>query len=355
MVLKWFPIPQYLKMPATGIDISDRSFKYMELSKKKERFLISQYGTKFVPAGIIESGEIKDKNKFVEFLKSINSELKIKFVNVSLPEEKAFISKINLPIINEDEIRSAIEFQLEEHIPLSANDAVFDFEILKKDDRKKVLSVNVAAVPKTLVEGYRDSFLASGFMPISFETETQSFSRVMVAKEDNASYFLIDFGRTRTAFAVVSEKKVQFSSYIKIGGDNLNEALKKNLDVDIMAAENIKKEKGMVKRKGNEKVFDSLLMVVAVIKDEARRLMDYWNSHINEEQKTEKGIEKMLLAGGDSNLIGFPEYLSYELKIPVELCNPWINVFSFEENIPEIELKESLTYVGALGLALKSQ
>jgi len=61
-----------------------------------------------------------------------------------------------------------------------------------------------------------------------------------------------------------------------------------------------------------------------------------------------------LLCGGDANLIGFPEYLSYELKLPVEIGNPWINILSFEKRIPEIELRESLSYAIALGLALRA-
>jgi len=91
------------------------------------------------------------------------------------------------------------------------------------------------------------------------------------------------------------------------------------------------------------------------------RHMSYWDSQLNERGKSAlpaevkgKKIAKILLCGGDSNLFGFSEYLSYELKTPVELSNPWINITSFSEHIPEIELRESLIYTTALGLALRS-
>lgn len=354
LIFNLFPVPKYLKMPAVGVDVSDRSFKYMELCEKKGQFLVSGFGTKIIPEGIVESGEIKDKKKFTELLKSINSELKIKFINASLPEEKAFISRIELPLMDEENIRNAIEFQLEEHIPMSASDAIFDFEIIKKDDKKKTISINVAACPKALVESYRDAFLESGFLPLSFEMETQSFARSLVPKDTGTSYFLVDFGKTRTSFAIVNEGKVKFSSSIKIGGDKANESLSRNLNIDIFAAENLKKERGLTKNKNNEKVFESLLLVVSVIKDEIKRNIGYWNSYTLKEQGETKNIEKVLLCGGDSNLAGLPEYLSYELKIPVELGNPWVNIFSFKKYVPDIELNESLTYAVALGLALKS-
>ncbi len=354
LIFNLFPVPKYLKMPAVGLDVSDRSFKYVELSEKRGQFLVSRFGTRIIPEGIVESGEIKDKKKFTELLKSINSELKIKFINASLPEEKAFISRIELPLMDEENIRDAIEFQLEEHIPLSPNDAIFDFEIIKKDEKKKTISVNVAACPKALVESYRDTFLESGFFPLSFEMETQSFSRSMVPKNSGTSYFLVDFGKTRTSFAIVNEGKVKFSSSIRVGGDKVNESLSRNLNIDIIAAENLKKTKGLTKNKDNERIYESLLLVVSVIKDEIKRNIEYWNSCTLKEQGEAKKIDKILMCGGDSNLIGLPEYFSYELKMPVELGNPWVNIFSFKKYIPDIELNESLTYAVALGLVLRS-
>lgn len=355
-ILKWFPIPQYLRMPAVGIDISDRSLKYIELSKRKGNFLISRYGTRIIPEGIIEAGQIKQKGKLAEFLKSINEELKMKFVNVSLPEEKAFLSRLELPLMKKEEIKTAIEFQMEEHIPLSPSDAIFDFEIAEKEEKGKngCFQVNLTAYPKSLIEDYRDSFVEAGFTPLVFEMETQAFARTMVTYKDKESYFLIDFGKTRISFAIVSDEKIQFTSTIKIGGDDLNKALMKNLDIDFFRAEEIKKERGLVRAKNNEEIFNTLLSVTSVIKDEINKHIIYWNSHLNDEDREQRKIKEILLCGGDSNLVGFSEYLSYELKLPVELCNPWVNIISFEEYVPEIELRESLIYTVALGLALRS-
>lgn len=356
-ILKYFPMPAYLRMPAIGIDISDRSFKYIELKKNKDLFLIARHGTKIIPEGIVDSGEIKQKDKLADFLKSAKKELGVKFINVSLPEEKAFISKIKLPFMKEEEIKSALEFQMEEYVPLSPADSIFDFEIIKTEDKDKKgesIMVNLVAYPKSLIEDYRDVFMAADFMPLAFEMETQAFARAIVPANDNSSYFLVDFGQTRISFAIVSEGRIQFTSTIKIGGEKLNESLMKNLNIDIFRAENIKKEKGLIRSKGNEKVFNALVSIASVVKDEINRRIIYWNSHLEESEKNYKKIKKILLCGGDSNLIGLPEFLSYELKMPVELSNPWVNAVSFENYVPEIELRESLVYAVALGLALRS-
>ena len=64
-------------------------------------------------------------------------------------------------------------------------------------------------------------------------------------------------------------------------------------------------------------------------------------------------ISKIILCGGESTLAGLPEFLSYELKMKVELGNPWVNAVSFEDYIPEIERRDSLAYSTVIGLALR--
>ena len=234
----------------------------------------------------------------------------------------------------------------------SSDLAIFDFDLkerIEKANSSGYLDVNISAFPKKLVEAYRDAFKDAGFIPLAFEMEAWAFARAVVPQGVKEPYLIVDFGRTRTTFAIVSNGKVQFTSTINVAGNHLNSALVKSLKIDKTLAEKIKKERGLIRNKkdNNEEVFIALIPLVSAIKDEIRKHVSYWNS------RREK-IEKIILCGGDSNLPGFTEYLSYELKIPVELCNPWVNIVSFEEYIPEIALRDSLIYTTALGLALRS-
>ncbi len=356
--LDFFPVPKYLGMPAVGFDISDCSLKYVKLRREKGFFSVSRFGTKIIPKGVIKSGEIKEKQKLVDFLRFLRKELAEEHVIVALPEEKAFLSRVRIPLMKEDEIRGALELQLEEHVPLSAEDAIFDFEMVEEvnggENSSGHIDVNLIAFPRGLIESYRDVFRDAGFTPLVFEMEAWASARSVVPKEEKEACLIVDFGKMRTSFTVVSSGKVQFASTISVAGGHLNTALARNLNIDDYQAEKIKKEKGFVRSKDNERIFNALLPVVSVIKDEMLKHIAYWNSHLEKHNKKERQISKILLCGGDSNLFGLPEYLSYELKVPVQLCNPWVNIVSFEEHIPEIELRESLIYSTALGLALRS-
>ena len=63
-------------------------------------------------------------------------------------------------------------------------------------------------------------------------------------------------------------------------------------------------------------------------------------------------IEKIILCGGDANLLGLTDYLSASLKIPVERADIWTNIDYRDGFIPEIEFNDSLRYATAVGLAL---
>jgi type IV pilus assembly protein PilM len=297
-LLDFFPPPDYLLMPAVGVDVSDRSLKYIEISKRNKIFFVSRFKARSLVPGIVELGEIKQKEKLIVFLKSIKEEIKTKFVNVSLPEEKAFLGRIKLPVMREEEIRNMLEFQLEEHVPLSPQDAIFDFEIVNRSNERKkegYLNVNIVAFPRTLVEDYRDVFVAAGFTPLAFEMEAHAFARAVVPKEEKDSFLVMDFGKTRTTFAIVSDGKMQFASTVKIGGDNLNSALVSGLGVEFLRAEEIKKIHSFINNKENEKIFNLFLPIISAIKDEMSKNITYWNSHL-EEENSEKIIKKYCFA-----------------------------------------------------------
>ncbi|MEW5907817.1 MAG: type IV pilus assembly protein PilM [Patescibacteria group bacterium] len=356
MFLKWvlnaIPIPDYLSMPAIGIDLSDRSLKFVQFSQKRGNLTVSGFGSRIIPKGFIESGEIHQKENFIKFLKSLKKELKINFINVALPEEKAFLSRIVLPFLKEEEIRDALELQLEEHIPLSVENAIFDFEIIGMRNNNSLL-VNLSAMPKNLIENYRDVFVAAGMLPLTFEIESQALARAVIPQGNKESVLLIDFGAARVTSAIIENNKIHFTSTIHIGGDDLTLTLSKDLSLDFSEAEEIKRTKGLIKKKGNEKIFDSLLPIIAAVKDEIKKHILYWDSRMSGDEESDV-LKKIIICGGGANLLGLPEYLSYELKLPVERANPWVNIVSFEEKIPEIEYKESLIYATALGLVLKS-
>ena len=342
-------------MPVLCVDISDKSLKFIELERKKGKVLVRRFGGYSLSDGIIERGEIKQKDKLVDLLKMVKKKIKTTLVSVSLPEEKAFLSAVNFPQMTKDKIKEALSFQLEEYVPIPSTEAVFDFDVLNNpslENKQDFLRINLTAFSRIFVESYGDVFVEAGFIPISFEMEVNSFIRAVVPEKEIDNIMVIDFGRTRTAFAVVSGGKMQFATTVSIAGEEIEKAFILHLKTDKTQIESAKREIGMVKNKGNKELFEALKVVILVIKNETIKQIAYWLSHHEGNQKDAK-ITKIILCGGESTLSGLPEFLSYELKTKVELGNPWVNIFSFEKDIPSMDRRDSLAYSTAIGLAIK--
>ena len=351
LFLRFFPFPEYLRMSAVGIDISDRSIKYTAIKNMGGDLRLKNYGYKSVEPGVVEKGEIKNKVRLAEILKTVKQSLDDFFITVSLPEEKAFLKVIDLPPVKKEKIRESLRLQLEETVPFSPENIIFDFDVLEEssDGWKVVFS----AFPKKIAEDYAKVFEHVGFFPVSFEVESQSLFRSLADVEEKGGVMIIDFGKTRTSFVIGEDGSVKFSSTINVAGEHLDKILSKGLNIDVFEAEEMKR-KNVSFESGKDKLLTNILPVISVIKDESVRILDYWQTHGEEQSSKNKKIEKIILCGGDSSIPGLTEYFSYYLKTSVELGNPWVNINSFENYAPEMERAASLRYATALGLAIRS-
>ncbi|MBI5816958.1 MAG: type IV pilus assembly protein PilM [Candidatus Yonathbacteria bacterium] len=351
---KLFPPPVFLRMPSVGFDISDQSIRFAELIETHKGFIIGKYGYKNIVPGIIEGGEIKNAEELRKILLSMHEEFNIDFANVSLPEQQAYLLNINVPKMKRSEIRESLELQLEEYVPISMGDATFDYDIVDGSEQEKDhLDLSLVAVPRKVAEGYSSVFEHTGITPITFEVEAQAIARAVIPRGDKGTYMIMDFGKTRTGISIVSEEIVVFTSTINIGGLVLTKAIEKQFGITTEEAEKIKKEQGFAKNKDTQEIFLALMSTISILKDEINKHYAYWNTHLDQDGKKRPNIEKVLLCGGDSNLVGFTDYLLSGLQTEIELANTMINVNTFDRYIPEIEFSDSLSYATAIGLALR--
>ncbi|MEK7647297.1 MAG: pilus assembly protein PilM [Patescibacteria group bacterium] len=350
-----FPPPKYLSIPSVGLDLSDRSFKYVALSKTRHGVRVEKYGKVAVPQGIIESGIIKKRKELIDLLASNCRSLHMEYAAISLPEEKAFLYVTELPLMDKDKIRDAVEVQLEEHVPLPPHEVVFDCEVLPSATKGEHMDVSVAAYPKSIVDEYRDVLEEAGITPVSFEIEAQSIARAVIPRGNDGAFLIIDFGKTRTSLFLVSSDQLRLTTTINVAGEAIDRAIGKIFKVDGGNAERIKKEQGnILNAVPDSDIYAAIMPTVSVIKDEAEKSLGFWETHAEHTHgNSHIKIEKIILCGGDANLYGLPEYLSRSLNVKTELANVWVNVASLEDYIPGISFRESLGYATAVGLGLK--
>ncbi len=285
-----------------------------------------------------------------EILRSLRKKEGIKSVRVSLPEEQIYLFKLRLSKNGLSSVREGIELVLEEHVPIPAQDAIFDYELFNEDEQS--LELEVATIPKNIIENYLTIFQHSQIDVQSLELEGQAISRAVIKRGDMDTYMIVDFGKKRTGVSIVSRGVVMFTSTLDIGGVMLNDMIAKSFKISFEEAEKMKKKYGLQRNTTNKEIFAVLLNSVSVLRDEVVKHFLYWHTHKDEEGKNNPPIKKIILCGGDANLLALADYFSVSMKNPVEMANVWVNILSTEDYIPEINFRQSLAFSAALGLAL---
>jgi len=387
-----------LKPESFGLDISDLSLKIIKLKKGRKFFTLSSFGKEEIEPGIIKGGEIKDEKKLAEIIKEAikkvrGGKLKTNYVVASLPEEKAFLQVIQMPRLPEEDLKSAVIYEAENYIPTPLEEVYLDYQIVPPIyDHLDHLDILIAALPKKTVDPYLSALKLAGFVPKVLEIESMAIARALIkGGATTQPILLIDLGATRTSFIIFSGQSLRFTTSIPVSSTSFTEIISKNLGVTLAEAERLKIKYGLEEKikinigdektnikKERGKIFEALIPALIDLVQQIKRYLDYYQTHASHEhlppttfQKNNsnkhkpqkvvgglppdgKGISKIYLCGGGANLKGLCELLSLELKIPVEMGNPWVNILIKEKKeVPELSFEESLKYTTALGLALR--
>jgi len=372
-----------LKLESFGLDISDLSLKIVKLNKKGAVFGLASFGEAEIPAGIIEGGEIKNEDALAKIIKEATSKvkgekLKTKYVIASLPEEKSFLQVIQLPKMTEEDLQKAVRFEVENYIPLPIGEVYLDFQVIQPiHNHPDHLDVLIAALPRKTVDPYVASIKKAGLVPMALEVESQAIARALIKNGSSSlPVLLIDFGATRTSFIIFSGYSPLFTSSIPVSSRDFSQAISKSMNIDLAEAEKLKRKYGLGAfekisfRKKTEsvklekevvedkRILNALVPSIMDLTEQIKKCLDYSLTHISHESlgpDAKKSISRILLCGGGANLKGLADILSLELKTPVLIANPWINILAEPlRETPELSKEKSLSYATALGLALRA-
>src|SRR3989344_3771400 len=164
-----FPPPHFLVAPAAGLDISLRALRFAELEGKGAYLGLARYGETEIPDGVFAGGEIKDRDALKAILSDFQKKHGLRSVYVSVPEQPSFILYLALPPLQRSEIRGNLLGRIEQHVPFSANDIVFDYEIAEcaETENDSALCVGVTILPQKIAADYLLLFAECGVEPLS--------------------------------------------------------------------------------------------------------------------------------------------------------------------------------------------
>lgn len=346
---------------AFGLDISSETFKFVQMRRRKKDAKLTAFGFGDFPKGCVVDGEIRNEAEVVKILKSAfvkpaQGRLSTNHVVCSLPEEHSFTRVIQLPKMNAKEAQEAVQWEIEQNIPLAIHDVYYDWQMVPTGEKVGHQDVLVSAVPKKLVDGYISVLRACNLAVKGLEVESVSIARAVIKDlATDGAVLVVDLGATATSFIIFSGEALQFTSSVPVAGNKMIEAIGKTLGVDHQEGKKLFYDVGLDKNPDGGKTYGALEPIVKDLADQIKNYISFYEGHAMHEHKATGPvmIKKVLLCGGVANLTGLNVYLGLALKIPVETANPWANILKSPlREVPGLSYRRSLSYTTVLGLAL---
>ena len=354
LVDRWFPAPRVLIPRTMGIDISDTSVKWLALDRAYDGAHMTHYGSTVLEHGVVEGGVIRDEGVLERVLRSIKTQVKgIGYVHVALPEEAAYVFSMHVPPgTPREQVLKLIEFEFEGRVPILPAASVYDYDVIKEDSEGSEIGVTV--FPREVADVYLRVCAAAGFSVWSFEIGARSIARAALTDVSDEMVLLVDFGETRTSFAVVHASIPIFTSTIALGGADVTRAIMEASARTAEDAERFKNEQGILGVGEAEIGSKAANNVVQKLVDEVARHFHFWDTRRDERGARVTPVAKVVLVGGSSNIKGLTDSIATAVHAPVERASMLPRITCATCEIPPIDRKASLGYATTIGLALRT-
>lgn len=356
---------------AFGLDMGDHSFKLVQCKRargKTEQYALTAWNATAIPPGVMDDGEIVNPDAAAKLIAmtvcNAHGCLNGKAVIASLPESKTFVKVITVAAgLNEEQVRQAVVKEIEDNVPLPADDLYFDWqyaaeresEPLAADngnaaDQQNERQVIYGAVSKKIADSYTDVLERAGLVPISLDIEATAIARALIAKDDLATSAigLLDIGAERSSLVISEHGCVQISLSIPISGNEITEKISEGLAVTPDDAELLKKECGLDATRCGDNMWNILLPLIDDMTEKIRNALRFYKVGLPEGQK----IDHILLCGGGARFKEIDTVLSRRLAIKVRRGNPFVNL---AQSIPaKFPVDDALSYTVAIGLGMRA-
>jgi type IV pilus assembly protein PilM len=335
----------YKKKEVLGLDIGTGRIKYVQLKKSKNLTKLIGYGSFEMPENIIMEGIISEPEKLAELIRKNLADppwgkITAQTVVASLPESKLFNRTIEIPSIDDDDIDEAINYEIEQSIPIPVTDLYTDWQIV--GESKEKYSVFLSAAPRSIIDSYVQLMAELKLEPLALEVSLGAITRAIIPeKEKDLATLIIDVG-ARTTNMAVYQSNLQIAASVPLGAEILKDALISALNIDAKEANELLLQ-GLGKQ---EKPSEIMKIELRKILEEMDHLVKYYQEKHNNHK-----VDQILLCGGIGSMNGLDEYIEAETKIKTKTGNPWSNISIYP--IKPVSKQEASLYSAAIGLCLR--
>ena len=236
-----------------GIEFHDYFAQLVELQLSNGKLFLQAYNRISLPPDVIEDGKIKKENDLkaliIALLQNANPKpVEAKDIAIIFPSNQVFTHIFSFPPnFNQEEIRKAIPYEVENVMPFSIEDIYWDFTFLEqslKDGKPSSQQILFSAIPKDTANQYTSLFEGIGLIPFLFgiHAEAMRYGLLRQLPKENAS-LVIDFNTLAVNFLLAKNDTIKHFFASNSGGKALILDLAQEFNIDQSALID-QKEKG---------------------------------------------------------------------------------------------------------------
>lgn len=350
---------QLQNKPLIGLDIGSSNVKLVHMVEKGGEYTLEHYALAELDPDAIVDGAVMDSSHVADTIRSLFEETKIasKRVAISVAGNSVIVKKINLPVMEEEELFSSIAFEAEQYIPFEISDVHLDFHIMESDQEEDMTQDGPdAQMPVLLVAAKKDRVSEmigmveeAGAKVAVVDVDAFGLENIFSANYGAGEPIvgLVNIGASVININVLVDGVSAFTRDISMGGNRYTEEIQKGLNISFLEAERAKCGEA-IEGIDEDRVLAMVQDTNSEVAAEVGRTFDYFRSTVQSQQ-----VDKVYLSGGGAKAHGLVEQVSDRLGIPVEIFDPFVNLH-LANGIDPVVLKQDAPFLGvAAGLATR--
>lgn len=283
-----------------GLDIGSYSVKCVTILRGREK--IELHRATILP--------VADPQSLPRVLKVLDI-ASAKRIRIAVSGSSILMRRITMPMMTANELKSAIRFEAESHIPFPIDDCVLDFQILNQNPAKKQMTVMLVVAKKDFIESRLKMLSEQGIFPEVIDLDIFCLSNafeVLNSEAEERTYGLLNIGHRVSSLAITHDKIPALVREIPFAGLGITKTLADLRSISEEQADALKIRKSSEDqpdlRKAAEKGLEPLI-------EEIRHSFDYIENEAGEDVKC------LWVSGGGALALGVTEILSQELGCKV--------------------------------------
>ncbi|WP_062306211.1 type IV pilus assembly protein PilM [Demequina subtropica] len=275
-----------------------------------------------LPSGAVQQAEVVDVSTVGAAIKKAYHAggFSTKDVVVGVDTPAVVVRELELPEMPLQQLRSSLPFQVQEMLPMSADEALLDFYPTgqRDTDNASLLRGILVAAPKALVAQNVLAVENAGLRPVQVDLGAFALLRAQMTDTlANQVVAFVDIGARTTTVAIAAQGSPRLVRMLADGGQSITSAIVTTAKVDAVQAEQLKQQLGSAPADVREAVDSALRGLVEGI----RNTFVYYAS-----SNPGSAIDQVVITGGGAYTPGLGQGLASASRLRVTYGNAFARV-----------------------------